>query len=114
MAVVAESAVGPPNRCAMNAMKRWIEYWNRKVKKFGIFEIKMAQGAAIGGTLIVVKLWPQILNLSVWWFVALTVVCAVPVHYTLWRKKNGPPCAAPNGGAATSVDNSGIPGDRHW
>jgi hypothetical protein len=92
----------------VNPMRRWIEYWNRKVKKFGIFEIKMAQGAAIGGTLVVVKLFPQILELSVWWFVALIVVCAVPVHYTLWCKKNGQSDSAPNGGPAKSVGHSGV------
>jgi hypothetical protein len=73
----------------MNTMKRWINYWNRKVKKFGILEVKMVQGAAIGATLIVVKLFPQILELSLWWFVALVVICALEVHYVLWLKKNG-------------------------
>jgi hypothetical protein len=75
----------------MNALTRWIEYWDRKVKRFGIFEVKMAQGAEGGGALIIVKLFPQILALSVWWFVALLVVCSVPVHYVLWFKKNGRP-----------------------
>lgn len=73
----------------MNTMKRWINYWDRKVKKFGIFEVKMVQGAAIGATLIVVKLFPQILGLSLWWFVALVVICGLEVHYVLWLKKNG-------------------------
>lgn len=74
----------------MNALRRWIEYWNRKVKRFGIFEVKMAQGATIGFTLIIVKLFPQILGLSMLWFVALLVICAAPVHYALWFKKYGP------------------------
>ena len=72
----------------MNALKRWIAYWDRKVRKFGIVEVKLAQGVTIAFTLIVVKLFPQILTLNVWWFVALLVVCAAEVHYVLWVKKD--------------------------
>lgn len=71
----------------MNIVARWIAFWDRKVRGWGIFEIKTAQGAAMGFTLVIVKLFPQILTLSVWWFVALLVVCSAPLHYTLWFKK---------------------------
>ncbi len=71
----------------MNIVARWIGFWDRKVRGWGIFEVKMAQGASMGFTLVIVKLFPQILTLSVWWFVALLVVCSAPLHYTLWSKK---------------------------
>ena len=70
----------------MNALIHFVDYWDRKVKLFGIVEIKLVQGATIAATLILVKLVPQILSLSIWWFVALLVICAVPVHYVLWFK----------------------------
>ena len=81
----------------MNTITSWIDYWDRKVKKFGILEVKMAQGAAIGATLIVAKLFPQILGLSLWWFVALVVICGLEVHYVLWLKKNSEPDGPANG-----------------
>ena len=81
----------------MNAIASWVEYWDRKVKKFGLLEVKMAQGAAIGATLIVAKLFPQILGLSLWWFVALVVICGLEVHYVLWVKGNNRPGHAANG-----------------
>jgi hypothetical protein len=73
----------------MNGIVKSIDYWDRKVKKLGILELKMAQAATMGFTLIIVKIFPQILALSVWWFIALLVICAVPVHYAFWFKKNG-------------------------
>lgn len=74
----------------MNTIRRWIAYWDRKVRKFGILEIKMIQGAMIGITLIVAKLIPQVLSLSLWWFVALAAICALEVHYALWLKPDHP------------------------
>jgi len=67
----------------MGTTPRWIDYWNRKVKTFGIFELKMAQGGSIAFAFLLAKLFSQIVMLSVWWFVALLVICAVPVHYAL-------------------------------
>ena len=50
---------------------------DRRVKRFGVLEIKLVQGAAMFVALIIVKLLPQILSLNVWWFVALAVVCGI-------------------------------------
>jgi hypothetical protein len=64
-----------------------IDYWNRKVKKFTIFDVKLAQGAAMAFVLIIVKFFPQILSLSIWWFVACAVVCALRPAYAMWMKQ---------------------------
>lgn len=71
----------------MTAMMSMIDYWNRKVKKFTIFDVKLAQGAAIAFVLIIVKLFPQIMSLSIWWFVAFAVVCALRPAYAMWFKE---------------------------
>ena len=55
----------------------FIESMNERVKRLGILDMKLAQGAAIFFALIIVKLVPEILTISVWWFVALSVVFAV-------------------------------------
>ena len=58
--------------------------FNRRVGRFGILEIKLLQGAAIFLTLAIVKFVPEILNVNVWWFLALVVVCAIrPVYVFL-------------------------------
>ena len=55
----------------------FIESMNERVKRLGILDMKLAQGAAMFFALIIVKLVPEILTISVWWFVALCVVFAV-------------------------------------
>ncbi len=71
----------------MTAVMSMIGYWNRKVKKFTIFDVKLAQGAAMAFVLIIVKFFPQIMSLSIWWFVAFAVVCALRPAYAMWAKE---------------------------
>ena len=67
-------------------MKLWDEM-NQRIKKFGIIDEKLAQLAAIFFALIVVKLIPQIMNLSIWWFVGLLIACAIKPLYVFYLKK---------------------------
>jgi hypothetical protein len=70
----------------MTAVMSVIDYWNRKVEKFTIFDVKLAQGAAMGVALIIVKLFPQIMSLSIGWFVAFAVICALRPLYVMYLK----------------------------
>ena len=72
----------------MTAMMSMAEYWNHKVKKFTIFDVKLAQGAAMAFVLIIVKFFPQIMSLSIWWFVAFGVACALRPAYAMWVKED--------------------------
>jgi len=67
-----------------------IDYWNRKVRNFTIFDVKLAQGAAMAFVLIIVKLFPQIMSVSIWWFVAFAASCALRPAYIMWIKDHGP------------------------
>lgn len=58
-----------------------------RIKRFGIIDEKLAQAAAIFLALIVVKYYPEILNISVWWFVALLAICAIKPLYVFYIKK---------------------------
>ncbi len=70
----------------MTAAMSMIDYWNHKVRKFTIFDVKLAQGAAMAFVLIIVKFFPQIMNLSIWWFGALALVCTLRPVYAMWFK----------------------------
>lgn len=74
----------------MTAVMSMIDYWNRKVQDFTIFDVKLAQGAAMGFVLILVKLFPQIMSLSIWWFFAFVVICALRPAYVMWIKGHEP------------------------
>jgi len=64
-----------------------IENMNERVKKFSFFDVKLIQGMVISAALVIVKLIPQILDISVWWFVALFVICALKPCYVFYIKK---------------------------
>ena len=68
----------------MNTMTSWIDYWNRKVRKLTIIDLKLVQVASMAGILIIVKLFPQIMDLSIWWFVALLIICVLRPGYMFW------------------------------
>lgn len=64
-----------------------LENMNGRVKKFSYLDVKLAQGAAIFMVLIVAKLIPQIMDINVWWFVALLVICEIKPFYVFFIKK---------------------------
>ena len=66
---------------------RLLENMNQRIKKFNLVDEKLAQAAAIFFALIIVKLIPQIMNLSIWWFVMLLILCAIKPLYVFYIKK---------------------------
>lgn len=63
------------------------EDMNERVKKMNIFDVKLAQACAILVALIVVKIVPQIMRISIGWFVVLLVLCAIRPLYVFYLKK---------------------------
>ena len=57
-------------------MSIWMSM-DERARKMGILDTKLAQAAAIFLALSIVKLFPEIMAVSIWWFVGLTVVCAI-------------------------------------
>jgi hypothetical protein len=62
---------------------------DRRARRLGILDTKLAQGGAIFFALIVVKLVPQILTVSIWWFVALAVLCGIKPAITFFGGNEG-------------------------
>ncbi|UCE19034.1 MAG: hypothetical protein JSV84_01420 [Gemmatimonadota bacterium] len=60
---------------------------NLRVRKLGLVDVKLAQGCAIFLTLIIVKLLPEIMNISIWWFIGLLFLCAIKPIYTFIGQK---------------------------
>lgn len=58
-------------------MRRIICYFNDRVKHLTIWDVKLVQGAAMLLAVIIVKLIPPILDVSIWWFAAAAVVIAI-------------------------------------
>ena len=70
----------------MRYLIKWIEYWNRQVKKFTILEQKLGEGSAMAFTLIIASFYPQILAVSVWWFVIALLLCQTRLWYVILFK----------------------------
>lgn len=61
-----------------------LQYWNDRVRRFTIIDLKLAQAAAIFGALILVKLVPSVLSVSIWWFNVLGAACMIRPTYTMF------------------------------
>ena len=57
-------------------MRFW-GYWDQRARQLGLPGLKLAQATSIFCVLVLVKLVPQILSVSVWWFAGLAVLCGV-------------------------------------
>ena len=64
-----------------------LEKMDERIKKFGILDEKLEQAAAMFFGFIIVKLIPEIMNLSIWWFVVLLILCAIKPLYVFYVKK---------------------------
>ncbi len=64
-----------------------LEDMDKRVKKFDIIDVKLAQVAAMFSTLIIAKLIPDIMDISIWWFVVLLIVCTAKPFYVFWFKE---------------------------
>ena len=65
----------------------FLEDLTRRVRRFDIFDVKLAQGAAACFVLIIAKLIPDVMNISIWWFVVLLILCAAKPFYVFWFKE---------------------------
>lgn len=61
---------------------------DERVKRFGIWDMKLAQAAAIFFALTVAKLVPQIMVIHAGWFAALALLCAVRPLIVFYGRKD--------------------------
>jgi hypothetical protein len=63
-----------------------LEEMTQRVKKFDIIDVKLAQVVSMFLALIIAKLIPDIMDINIWWFVVLLVICAAKPVYVFWFK----------------------------
>ena len=59
----------------------------RRVRKFDIIDVKLAQSVAFFLALVIAKLIPDIMDISIWWFIVLLILCAIKPVYVFWFKE---------------------------
>lgn len=60
---------------------------DQQIKKLGLLDFTLAQCSAMFFAFIIVKLLPQIMNINIWWFIALTVLFTAKPTCIFWSKK---------------------------
>ncbi len=70
-------------------MSLW-EYFDSRARRFGIVDTKLALGAAMFLALVIVKLVPEILDVSVWWFVALWIGLGIHPMLVFFGNRRNP------------------------
>jgi hypothetical protein len=66
------------------SMSSWVDYWNGRVQRFTIVDVKLLQVGSMAGALVIVKWFPQIMNVSIWWFAVLCIICMLRPVYVFW------------------------------
>ena len=64
-----------------------ISFFNQRLKLFTIFDIKLAQLAAMFVLIVLIKFIPQIITLNIWWYVAGCILVAIRPLYVMFLKK---------------------------
>ncbi len=71
----------------MEVIMSLFESMSARVKNLDIIDMKLAQGAAMCVMLIIAKLIPQIMTISIWWFVVLAILLGIKPLITFYSKK---------------------------
>ena len=64
-----------------------LEDMDQRAKKCSFIDIQLALCSAAFFALFIAKLIPQIMNISIWWFIALSVLCTVKASCVFWFKQ---------------------------
>ncbi len=64
------------------------EATNQQAQKFSFFEIQFAKLVGIFITLVLIKLYPQIIEVDLGWFIALCIFFAIRPFYVFWLKND--------------------------
>ncbi len=72
----------------VSTIMSWIDYWNSRVKQLTIWDVKLAQISTAAWMLLLVKIFPQKMELSIWWFVLDIALCAPWVIYVFLLRRS--------------------------
>ena len=72
----------------MTVSSLW-QYFDSRARRWGIVDTKLALGAAMFLALTIVKFFPRILDVGVWWFVVLWIAFGMhPMIVFFGREKD--------------------------
>ena len=60
---------------------------NERVKKLTVVDVSLVKWSVFFSTIIIVKFFPQLLNINYWVLILLTVACGIKPLYKFWIQK---------------------------
>ena len=75
-----------PLRKEVISVPKIIQYFNDRIKRLNIFDVKLSQLCAMLIAVIIAKLIPQILTVDMLWLVALLILCAIRPVYVFFLR----------------------------
>ena len=63
------------------------EKMNQRIKNLTVVDIGLVKWSVLLATIIIVKIFPQLLNIDYWVLAVLLVACAIKPVYKCWFKK---------------------------
>ncbi len=64
-----------------------IKFFNKRIRFFTIWDIKLIQLCAMLVIIILIKLIPEITSLGYWWYIVLLILVAIRPVYVMFFKK---------------------------
>ncbi|MCM2273066.1 MAG: hypothetical protein NDJ18_10995 [candidate division Zixibacteria bacterium] len=64
------------------------EFFKARTARLNMLDIKLAQGAAMCVMVIIIKLFPDILQIEMWWFVLVAALLELRPLYVFFLKKS--------------------------
>lgn len=61
-----------------------IKFLNKKVRHLSVIDIGLTKFAVFFATLIIVKLWPELLTIDFTILISLVILCAAKPFYFFW------------------------------
>jgi hypothetical protein len=61
---------------------------DKRAKRLGILDTKLAQGASMFFALVIVKLIPRIMDVNIIWFIILALLCAIKPIFTFFQMED--------------------------
>lgn len=68
-------------------MMSLIRFFNERVRRLTIWDVKLAQGCAMLLAVIIIKLIPDILRVDMAWFIVLVIILAIRPMYAFFIKR---------------------------
>ena len=65
----------------------WLQNMNEKVQTMTLFDIGLIKWSVLFATIIIVKIFPQLLNINYIVLFVLSIACAAKPVYKFWIKK---------------------------